>query len=105
MFKYPRSLAAACLTGISQTGTVGLSLWMTTLFVLVLKVNPNQASYLIIWVGVVSIFGRLFCSWMSDAMGRRPAVVVSCVIGAATMSAAGYLNSTSISAACRCSMR
>ncbi len=45
VFKYPRSLAAACLTGISQTGTVGLSLWMTTLFVLVLKVNPNQASF------------------------------------------------------------
>ena len=71
VFKYPRSLAAACLTGISQTGTVGLSLWMTTLFVLVLHVNPNQASYLIIWVGMVSIFGRLFCSWMSDALGRR----------------------------------
>src|SRR5580692_9173311 len=96
VFNYPRSLAASCLTGISQTGTVGLSLWMTTLFVLVLKVNPNEASFLIIWVGVVSIFGRLFCSWMSDAMGRRPAVVISCVIGAATMSAAGYLNNTYI---------
>ena len=33
-------MAAACLTGISQTGTVGLSLWMTTLLVLVLKINP-----------------------------------------------------------------
>jgi putative MFS transporter len=62
--------------------------------VLVLHVNPNQASYLIIWVGMVSIFGRLFCSWMSDALGRRLAVVISCAIGAATMSAAGYLNST-----------
>src|SRR5580698_10416566 len=91
LFRYPRSLAAACLTGISQTGSVGLSLWMTTLFVLVLKVNPNEASFLIIWVGVVSIFGGLFCSWMSDALGRRPAVVISCVIATATMSAAGYL--------------
>jgi putative MFS transporter len=96
LFNYPRSLAAACLTGISQTGTVGLSLWMTTLFVLVLKINPNQASFLIVWVGVVSIFGRLFCSWMSDAMGRRPAVVISCLIGAVTMSAAGYLNNVYI---------
>ncbi len=92
VFNYPRSLAVACLTGISQTGTVGLSLWMTTLFVLVLKINPNEASFLIIWVGAISIFGRLFCSWMSDAIGRRPAVVISCLIGAATMSAAGYLN-------------
>ncbi len=92
LFKYPRSMAAACLTGISQTGTVGLSLWMTTLFVLVLKVTPGHASFLIIWVGAISIFGRLFCAWISDAMGRRPAVVLCCVIAAITMSAAGYLN-------------
>lgn len=92
LFKYPRSMAAACLTGISQTGTVGLSLWMTTLFVLVLKVSPGDASFLVIWVGAISIFGRLFCSWLSDEMGRRPAVVLSCLIAAATMSLAGYLN-------------
>lgn len=91
LFHYPRSMAAACLTGISQTGSVGLSLWMTTLLVLVLKISPVEASWLIIWVGVVSIFGRLFCSWISDAMGRRPAVVVSCVIATVTMSLAGYL--------------
>jgi len=92
LFNYPRSLAAACLTGISQTGSVGLSLWLTTLLVLVLKVSPTHASFLIIWVGAISIFGRLFCAWMSDAIGRRPAVVISCVIAAATMSCAGYLN-------------
>ena len=49
-----------------------------------------------IWVGAISILGRFFCAWMSDALGRRPAVVVSCVIAAATMSAAGYLNSVYI---------
>jgi MFS transporter, putative metabolite:H+ symporter len=96
LFKYPRSLAVACLTGISQTGTVGLTLWLTTLLVLVLRVSPNHASYLVIWVGLISIFGRLFCSWMSDAMGRRPAVVISCVIAAATMSLAGYLHDVHI---------
>ncbi|MDB5400825.1 MAG: transporter [Rhodopila sp.] len=98
LFHYPRSMAAACLTGISQTGTVGLSLWMTTLFVLVLKISPGEASWLIIWVGLVSIFGRLFCAWISDAMGRRGAVVLSCVIAAATMSAAGYLSDVYIGA-------
>jgi putative MFS transporter len=92
LFKYPRSLAVACLTGISQTGTVGLTLWLTTLLVLVIGITPNQASFLVIWFGVVSIFGRFFCSWMSDALGRRPAVVISCLIATATMSAAGYLN-------------
>ncbi len=94
LFKYPRSLAAACLTGISQTGTVGISLWMTTLFVLVLKITPVHASYLIIWVGATSIVGRLFCAWISDALGRRRAVVLTCVIAAATMSAGGYLSQT-----------
>jgi len=91
LFKYPRSMAVACLTGISQTGTVGISLWMTTLFVLVLKVSPTRASWLIIWVGAISILGRLFCSWISDALGRRPAVVFCCLIATVTMSAAGYL--------------
>jgi len=91
VFKYPRSLAAACLTGISQTGTVGLSLWLTTLLVLVLKISPSHASYLIIWVGAISIFGRLFRSWISDVLGRRLAVVISCVTAAVTMSMAGYL--------------
>jgi len=93
LFKYPRSLIVSCLTGISQTGTVGLSLWITTLFVLVLKISPREASYLVIWVGAISILGRFFCAWMSDALGRRPAVVISCIVAAATMSAAGYLNS------------
>jgi putative MFS transporter len=92
LFRYPRSLAVACLTGISQTGAVGLSLWLTTLLVLVLKITPVEASFLVIWVGVVSIAGRLFCAWISDAMGRRPAVVLSCLLAAAAMSAAGYLN-------------
>jgi MFS transporter, putative metabolite:H+ symporter len=92
LFKYPRSMAVACLTGISQTGTVGLTLWLTTLLVLVLRINPNHASYLVIWVGAISIFGRLFCSWMSDAIGRRLAVVISCVIATTTMSLAGYLH-------------
>jgi putative MFS transporter len=92
LFRYPRSMLVACLTGISQTGSVGLSLWMTTLFVLVLKISPGDASFLIIWVGAIAIFGRLFCAWISDAMGRRPAVVLSSVLAAVTMSLAGYLN-------------
>ena len=92
LFKYPRSMIVACLTGISQTGTVGLSLWLTTLLVLVLQVKPTYASYLVIWFGVTAIFGRLFCAWISDALGRRPAVALSCVLAAGLMSAAGYLH-------------
>ncbi len=92
LFKYPRSIAASCLTGLSQTGGVGLALWMVTLFVLLLKVTPAEASFLAIWVNLVAIFGRFFCAWLSDALGRRYAGVLTCLAAALTMSLAGYLN-------------
>ena len=92
LFKYPRSIAASCLTGLSQTGGVGLSLWMVTLFVLLLNVTPAYASFLAIWVSLVAIFGRFFCAWLSDALGRRPAGILICLVSALTMSLAGYLH-------------
>ena len=98
LFKYPRSLAVSCLTGLSQTGQVGLTLWVATLFVLVLKVTPAEASFLVIWMGVAGIAGRFFCAWISDAMGRRPSVVLTCLLGALGMSLAGYLSGVSIGA-------
>jgi hypothetical protein len=42
LFKYPRSTVVACLAGISQTGTVGQTLWLTTSLVLVLKISANE---------------------------------------------------------------
>jgi MFS transporter, putative metabolite:H+ symporter len=33
LFRHPRSVAASCLTAISQTGGVGLLLWITALLV------------------------------------------------------------------------
>jgi len=98
LFKYPRSLAVSCLTGLSQTGQVGLTLWVATLFVLVLKVTPAEASFLVIWMGVAGILGRFFSAWISDAIGRRPSVVLTCSIGALGMSLAGYLSGVYIGA-------
>jgi MFS transporter, putative metabolite:H+ symporter len=92
LFKYPRSLVVGCLTGLTQTGGVGLTLWMVTLFVMVLRITPPEASKLVIWVSVASVVGRFFCSWISDAMGRRASGVVSCVAAAVLMSLAGYLH-------------
>ena len=66
LFKYPRSLLVSCLTGLNQTATVGITLWLTTLFVLVLKISPAEASFLVIWAGVAGICGRFFCAWLSD---------------------------------------
>jgi MFS transporter, putative metabolite:H+ symporter len=92
LFKYPRSIAAGCLTGLSQTGGVGLSLWSVTLLMLVLKVSPADASFLMIWTTLIGILGRGFGSWLSDALGRRYAGVLSCLLAAVTMSLAGYLH-------------
>jgi putative MFS transporter len=92
LFKYPRSIIVGCLTGLTQTGGVALGLWMVTLFVMVLKISPAEASGLVIWVSLSAIAGRFFCSWISDAMGRRASGVLSCLVAALFMSLAGYLH-------------
>ncbi len=51
-----------------------------------------------IWVGVAGIAGRFFCAWLSDAMGRRPSVVLACLIAALGTSLAGYLSDVHIGA-------
>ncbi|HKM74458.1 MAG TPA: MFS transporter [Stellaceae bacterium] len=90
LFHYPRSMASSCLVALSQTGGVGILLWITTLFVMVLKITPAEASYLMIWVGILGIIGRLVASWMSDALGRRMSGFLIGMGGAITMALAGY---------------
>ena len=41
------------------------------LLVLVLRITPAEASYLMIYVSILGILGRLLCSYLSDAIGRR----------------------------------
>ena len=91
LFRYPRSMAAACTIALSQTGGVGILMWITVLFVMVLKITPAEASYLMIWVGLLGIVGRLVASWMSDAFGRRASGFVIGMGGAIAMALAGYL--------------
>jgi putative MFS transporter len=96
LFKYPRSMAAACLTGLAQTSGVGLLLWITTLFVLVLKITPVEASYLMIWVTSTGILGRVVCSYLSDAIGRRWSGMLICLGSALFMTLAGYFSAATI---------
>jgi putative MFS transporter len=90
LFKYPRSIVAGCLTGLTQTGGVALALWQITLFVMVLGISAGEASKLAIFVAISAIAGRFFCSWISDAWGRRASGVFSCVISAVLTFLAGY---------------
>jgi putative MFS transporter len=69
---------------------------MVTLFVMVLKITPAEASGLVIWVSLSAVAGRFFCSWISDAMGRRASGMLSCLVAAMFMSMAGYLDSVFI---------
>ena len=92
IFKYPRSIIAGCLTGLTQTGGVALALWLVTLLVMVLKVTPPEASKLVIWISLMAIVGRFFASWISDAWGRRVSGIFSCLTAAFFMSLAGYLH-------------
>jgi len=92
LFKYPRSVIAGCLTGLTQTGGVGAALWGATLFVMVLNVSPAEASYLMIFVTISAIVGRFFITALIEPMGRRGSGIL-CGIGAAVfMILAGYLH-------------
>jgi MFS transporter, putative metabolite:H+ symporter len=93
LFQYPRSVAAACLTGLSQTGGVGIALWAVTLLVLVLKVTPAKASFLVIWITFVGIPGRVFGAWLSEALGRRYGGALTALVTALLTALAGYLHS------------
>jgi putative MFS transporter len=99
LFKYPRSVAAACLTGLTQTGGAGLLLWQTTLFVLVLKVTPAVASYLVIWVSLAAILGRFCVMAIIERLGRRGSGVLCCLAAAVAISIAGQMPNVYIGAA------
>jgi putative MFS transporter len=92
LFRYPRSIAAAVLTGLSQTGAVGAALWGVALLVLVLHVSPVQASYLSVWLALIAIPGRVFGAWASEAFGRRFGGILTSLLAAFVMAAAGYLH-------------
>ena len=92
IFKYPRSIIAGCLVGLTQTGGVALALWLVTLLVMVLKITPPEASKLVIWISLSAIAGRFLCSWLSDAWGRRASGIFACLVAALFMSLAGYLH-------------
>ncbi|HVH78389.1 MAG TPA: MFS transporter, partial [Stellaceae bacterium] len=92
LFKYPRSVALVCLTGLSQTSGVGLALWAPTLLLLLLHITPADASFLMIWVGLSAFVGRIVCAYLADLLGRRASGIFACLGGVLTLLAAGYLS-------------
>jgi MFS transporter, putative metabolite:H+ symporter len=72
LFKYPRSLLVSWLGNAgAQTAVYGVALWAPSLFVLLLKVTPQEASKMMILLTVVGFLGRLAFSYFSERIGRR----------------------------------
>ncbi len=77
LFQHPRSLAVSWLSNLgAQTGVYGVTLWAPTLFMLLLKISPAEASYLMIFVTLGGLVGRVSFAFLSEAIGRRPSGVL-----------------------------
>jgi len=57
----------------AQTGVYGITLWAPSLFVLLLKVTPQEAAKMMILLSVSGFIGRLSFAWFSEKIGRRNA--------------------------------
>jgi len=90
LFKYPRLVAAGCLTGLTQTGGASLGLWGATLLVIVLNTTPAHAAFLMVWVGLSGILGRFFITTLIEPLGRRGAGTLACGMAALLMVLQGY---------------
>src|SRR5437588_539710 len=90
LFKYPRLVAAGCLTGMTQTGGASLGLWGATLLVVVLNTTPAHAAGLMVWVGLSGIVGRFFVTALIEPLGRRGAGTLVCVMAGLLMVMPGY---------------
>jgi putative MFS transporter len=91
LFKYPRLVAAGCLTGLTQTGGASLGLWGATLLVIVLNTSPAHAAFLMIFVNLAGILGRFSITALIEPLGRRGAGSLYCVMAALLIVSAGYL--------------
>ena len=99
LFRYPRSLAVSWVGNLgAQTGIYGLTLWVPTLFVQVLKISPSDAAYLMIYCSVGGFVGRLAFAYMSDALGRRMSGALYGFGAAVLVVLAGYLHNAFLGA-------
>jgi len=92
LFKYPRLVAAGCMTGLTQTGGASFGLWGATLLVIVLNTSPAHAAYLMVFTGFSGIVGRFFITALIEPMGRRGAGTLACGMSALLLVSAGYLH-------------
>src|SRR5260370_12359016 len=74
LFKYPRSLIVSWRVNAgAETGVFGITLWAPSLFVVLLKVTPQEAAKMMILLSAFGFIGRLSFAFCSELMGRRNA--------------------------------
>src|SRR6202047_1352309 len=99
IFDYPRSLMVSSIGNLAaQTGIYGLSLWVPTLFVEVLRISPARAAYLMIYCSISGFLGRIAFSYLSEAIGRRASGGLYGFGAAGLVILAGYLHSVYLGA-------
>src|SRR5207247_5030257 len=92
LFKYPKLVAAGCLTGLTQTGGASLGLWGATLLVIVLNTTPAHAAFLMAFVSLAWIVGRFFITALIETLGRRGAGTLACGMSAMFLISDGSLH-------------
>jgi MFS transporter, putative metabolite:H+ symporter len=74
LFKYPRSMIVSWFGNAgAQTGVYGITLWVPSLFVLLLHVTPQEAAKMMIVLTISGFIGRVSFAFFSELMGRRNA--------------------------------
>ncbi|HKS89284.1 MAG TPA: MFS transporter [Stellaceae bacterium] len=91
LFRYPKLVAAGCLTGMTQTGGASLGLWGATLLVIVLNTTPAHAAFLMVFVNLAGIIGRFSITALIEPLGRRGAGTLYCIMAAILLVVAGYV--------------
>jgi putative MFS transporter len=91
LFKYPKLVAAGCMTGLTQTGGASFGLWGATLLVIVINTTPAHAAFLMVFTGVSGIAGRFFITALIEPLGRRGAGTLACGMAGLLTVSAGYL--------------
>jgi MFS transporter, putative metabolite:H+ symporter len=72
LFQYPRSLIVSWFGNLgAQTGVYGINLWTPTLLVLLLKVPPARAAFMMFFIALGGLLGRFTFAFLSDRIGRR----------------------------------
>jgi MFS transporter, putative metabolite:H+ symporter len=97
LFRFPRSVVTSWIGNLgAQAGEYGVTLWGPTLLVALLAITPARASFLMIFVSLSGLVGRVAFSALSEAIGRRASGGLLGLGGAVGLALAGAAHSVFI---------